>query len=89
MNFWLLTFIIGPLTCGIGYIVWIHKLSQRVGDEARARGIHTNFGAGTYWLWGVLGSFIAVGPFIYMHKLCKTLNLICTDENARLSQVQY
>lgn len=89
MSFWLLILIITPLTCGIASIVWNHKISQRIGDEARARGIHTNFGASTFWLWNVLGSMILVGPFIYMHKLCQTMNLICTDENVKYSQVQY
>jgi len=26
MNYWLLIFLVGPLTLGIGYIVWMHKL---------------------------------------------------------------
>lgn len=83
MHYCLLFFLIAPITCEIGAIVWFHKISQRIGDEARARGIATDFGAATYWLWNVLGSLIIVGPFIYLHQLCKTMNAICEDYNVR------
>jgi hypothetical protein len=87
MSYWLLIFLIAPLTCSIGAIVWFHKLSERIGEEARARGIYTNFGAGTYWLWNVLGSLIIVGPFIYLHQLCTTMNAICENQNAKNQQI--
>lgn len=83
MSYWLLLFIIGPITLGIGYIVWMHKLCARMGDELRRRGIHYQFDAGTYWLWHVLGSLIIVGPFIFLHKLCTAANLLAADYNRR------
>ncbi len=83
MHYCLLTFVVLPLTCGISSLIWFNNISTRIGDEARARGIQTNFGAGTFWLWNVLGSCIVVGPFIYMHKLCETMNAINADVNAR------
>lgn len=81
MNFWLLTFVLVPITCGIAYWVWMHNLANRVGDEARSRGIQTDFSAVSFWLWNVLGSFIVIGPFIYLHMLFTTMNSICTDYN--------
>lgn len=83
MSFYLLFFLVGPLTLEIATVVWMNNISQRIGDEARARGINTNFGSGTFWLWNVLGSLILVGPFIYLHKLCQTMNSICADENTK------
>lgn len=83
MHFVLLFFIVGPITCEIATLVWFHRISARIGDEARARGIGTDFGAGTFWLWNVLGSLILIGPFVYMAKLCKTMNLICLNYNQR------
>lgn len=83
MHYCLLFFLVAPITCEIAAIVWFHKISQRIGDEARARGIATNFGASTFWLWNVLGAFIIVGPFVYLHKLCKTMNAICEDYNTK------
>lgn len=83
MHFCLLFFLVGPITCGIGTLVWNHKISQRIGDEARARGIATNFGAGTFWLWNILGTLILVGPFVYLYKLCKTMNAVCENYNLR------
>ena len=47
----------------------------------RCRGINTEFGAGTFWLWNVLGSMICVGPFIFLHKLCQTMNAACENYN--------
>ena len=81
LHYCLVYFLLGPITCEIFSIVWLHSLSNRIGDEARARGIATDFGASTYWLWNVLGSLIIVGPFIYLHKLCKTMNALCENYN--------
>ena len=83
MHFCLLIFIIAPITLGIGGLVWYHKMSNRVGDEARRRGIDSNFSASTFWLWNVLGSLIVVGPFVYIHKLSKTMNAVCADYNVK------
>ena len=83
MHFCLVYFLLGPITCSIMMWIWYHSISERIGDEARARGINTDFGASTFWLWYVLGSLIIVGPFIYMHKLCQTMNMICDDYNRR------
>ncbi len=83
MNFWLLFFLIGPLTCGIGYIVWLHKISNRIGAECQRRGLNYKFSAGDFWLWDVLLSVIIIGPFVYLHKLCKATNLICENYNMR------
>ena len=81
MNFWLLFFIIGPITFGIGYIVWFHKMSARLGREMRRRGIATSFGAGTFWLWNVIGSIIVIGPFVYLYKLFHSMNKLVANYN--------
>lgn len=81
MHYCLLTFIVAPITLGIAGIVWCHRISNRIGNELTRRGIAYDFGASDFWLWNVLGSFIAVGPFIYLHKLCKAMNLLCADYN--------
>ena len=81
MHYCLLVFVFSWLTFGIAPIVWIHRLSNRIGNELSRRGIDYKFGAGTFWGWGVLGSFIVVGPFIYYHKLFKSMNLLCANYN--------
>lgn len=81
MHYCLLVFVVGIITLGIGYLVWNHNIANRIGNEARRRGIDTNFSSSTYWLWGILGSFIVVGPFIYIHKLITTSNQIAADYN--------
>ena len=83
MHFCLLAFVIAPITCGIAPIVWYHNVSERIGIELARRGISYHFGAADYWLWGVLGSFIFIGPFVYTHKLFKATNLMCEDYNLK------
>ena len=77
MHYCLMAFIIGPLTLGIGFIVWFHNLSSRMGNELARRGIAYSFGASDYWLWNVLGSLIIIGPLF-----------ICTSSQERLCFLQ-
>ena len=81
MHYCLLLFIVAPLTFGIAGIVWSHRISNRIGDELRRRGINYNFSATDFWLWNVLGSFIAIGPLVYLHKMFKAVNLMNAHYN--------
>ena len=83
MHFCLMSFILTPITLGIYTLVWYHQLSNRIGAELKRRGIDFDFGAKDFWLWNILGSLIFVGPFIYVHKLCKAMNLFSEDFNMR------
>ena len=83
MNFLLAFLLLTPVTCGIYGMIWYHTFSERIGLELQRRGIQYDFGAKTFWLWNVLGSFIFVGPYIYMHKMFEALNLLSADYNAR------
>ena len=64
------------LTLGVYSVAWTHMFCNRVGNELKRRGFNYKFSASTFWLWGVLGSFILVGPFIYQPKMYKAMNLI-------------
>lgn len=81
MHYLLLTFIVTPITGGIAALVWNHRLANRIGAELARRGIAYKVSAGTFWGWGILGSFIGVGPFIYSHKILKGMNLIAGHYN--------
>ena len=83
MHYCLLVFLVGPLTLGIGYIVWNHKLCNRIGAELQRRGIAYSFRARDYWLWNVLGALILVGPFVFLHKLFNAVNLMNADYNVK------
>ena len=72
---------LAPITLGIFPLVWIHNFCYRIGQELRRRRIDYSFGPRVFWLWGVLGSLIIVGPFIYVHKLMKAMNRINADFN--------
>lgn len=81
MHYCLLCFLVGPITFGIGYLVWFHKITGRIGNELTRRNIGFKFGSADFWLWNVLGAMIVVGPFIFIHKLCKASNLIAEHYN--------
>ena len=83
MHFCLLVFIFSWLTFGIAPIVWYHRISARIGKELTRRGIAYSFGAGSFWGWDILGALIVVGPFIYMHKLFRAMNLLSANYNAK------
>ncbi len=82
LNYLLVLFVLGPLTLGIFPLIWFHNLSNRIGEELKARNLGYEFGAGSFWGWGILGSLIVVGPFVYLHKLLKSMNLINENYNA-------
>ena len=74
MHYCLLFFLVGPITFGIAEIVWSHKISNRIGNELKRRGVDYHFSAADYWLWNILGTLIVVGPFVYLHKMFKAVN---------------
>lgn len=81
MHYCLMYFVFAPLTLGIAAAVWFHRLSARIGDELIRRRIYYRFGARDYWLWAILGSFIIVGPIVYLCKLYKAMNFLAEDYN--------
>lgn len=81
MHYCLLVFLVGWLTAGIGFPVWYHRISARIGGELKRRGVYYRFSAGTYWGWGFFGTLIVVGPFIYCHKLFKAMNMLSLHYN--------
>ena len=83
MHYCLVVFIFSWLTLGIVPIVWYHRTSARMGGELKYRQIDYSFDAADFWLWNVLGSLIVVGPFIYLYKRMKAMNLINADYNEK------
>lgn len=82
-HFCLMAFILAPITLTIYMFVWYHKLSARIGSELQRRGIDYHFSAADFWFWDILGSLILVGPFIYIHKLSKAMNLLAENYNQK------
>lgn len=84
MHYCLLYFLVSPVTCGIASFVWYHRVSNRIGCELARRGISYSFSATDYWLWGIIGSLLfGIGPFVYMYKLFKAVNLMNADYNVK------
>ena len=81
MNYWLLFFVVGPVTLGIGYLVWNHHFCGRVKRELQRRGLEVCLTPGSYWLWGVLGTLILIGPLVYLWKILRAVNLLAKGYN--------
>ena len=80
MNY-LWAYLLALVTYSIVVDIWHFHIAQRVGEALYVRKIEYDFGTKDFWLWFVLGSLILVGPFIYFHKLCTAMNLLCEDYN--------
>lgn len=61
--------------------IWHYHLADRIEDALSEHKINYSFGTGDFWGWLILGSLILVGPFVYLHKLCKAMNLLCEHYN--------
>lgn len=81
--FYLLACLIGIPTMGVFLIIWLAMLTGRIQTELRRRGLSETLKVCHFWLWGILGSFCLVGPFIYMYKMCKAMNQLSADYNAK------
>lgn len=78
---YLWAFLISLFTFNIVIDVWHYQTAKRVSEALDERQIDYEFGTGDFWLWFVLGSLIIVGPFVYFHKLCRAMNLLCAHYN--------
>lgn len=83
MHYALICFIFSWLTFGIAPLVWYHRICERTGEELIRRNINYEFDSLTFWGWYFLGSFILVGPFIFIHKWMKAMNLLNADYNEK------
>jgi hypothetical protein len=83
VHYCLVVFVFGPLTLGIYGLIWYHQVSNRIGNELERRGIGYNFSASDFWLWGILGTFIFIGPIVYKHKMLTAMNLLAEDYNIK------
>ena len=80
--------ILSAFTMSIVLLVWHYHVAERVEQALIDRKITYDFGTNDFWGWYLFGSLILVGPFIYYYKLCKAMNLICADYNAKLDEAQ-
>lgn len=81
MNF-LFAYVLSLFTFSVVVDVWHHGIASRIEDALSERDIDYDFGTGDFWGWFIFGSLILVGPYIYFHKLCTAMNLLCESYNA-------
>jgi hypothetical protein len=76
-----LAYIISIFTFSLVLTYWHYQMAGRVEEALSKRYIPYNFSTSDFWIWYFLGSLIYIGPFIYFHKLCTAMNLLCEDYN--------
>ena len=76
-----LAYFLSMITFSIVMIIWHYQIASRIEEALSERGIPYDFGTKTFWGWYFFGTLILVGPFIYFHKLCTAMNLLCEDYN--------
>ncbi len=79
----LAAYILSLFTFSIVLTFWHYHIAVRIEEALERRKIDYNFSTGDFWSWYFFGSFILVGPFIYFHKLCKAMNLLCQSYNEK------
>ena len=82
MNYFL-AYILSLFTFSIVLYIWHYQMAERVEEALSERDIDYDFGTEHFWYWFVFGSLILVGPFIYFHKLCRAMNLLCKNYNEK------
>ena len=83
MNF-IFAYILSFFTLSIVMTVWHYMIACRVEEALAERGIEYDFGTSDFWGWGIIGGLFIVGTFVYYHKLCCAMNLLCEDYNKKL-----
>ncbi len=79
---YLFAYVLSLFTFAIVLHIWHYQMAERVEEALAKRDIAYDFGKEHFWLWYLLGSLFIVGPFIYFHKLCTAMNLLCEHYNA-------
>ncbi|MBQ8911801.1 MAG: DUF4234 domain-containing protein [Clostridia bacterium] len=80
MNY-LFAFIVAYFTFSVVILIWHYQIAERVNEALTERNIDYEFDTGAFWGWYFFGSLILIGPFIYFHKLCTAMNLLCAHYN--------
>ncbi len=70
-------------TGSIALLIWLYHITERIEEALEKRKIDYDFSTDDFWGWHIAASFILIGPFVFFHKLCKAMNLLCADYNER------
>ena len=82
MNY-LFAYLFAMCSFSIVLVIWHYQIANRVNEALERRNIDYSFEMSDFWGWYLFGSFILVGPFVYFHKLCKAMNLLCESYNEK------
>lgn len=79
---YIVVLLLSLVTCGIYTFFWYYKLGERLSKNDSRYGLQIKETGSTYLLWMILGSFIAVGPFVGIYLLIQNINQYIDAYNA-------
>lgn len=82
MNY-LFAYILSMFSFSIVILAWHYQIASRIEEALKRRKINYDFSTSDFWSWYFFGSFILIGPFVYFHKLCTAMNLLCQSYNEK------
>ena len=80
---YLTAYIFSLFTFSIVIDIWHYHIAGRVEEALERRNIYYDFDRSDFWKWFLFGSLILIGPFVYFHKLCTAMNLLCESYNEK------
>ena len=80
---YLVAYILAFVTLSGALFGWHYQIAGRIEEALTRRNVDYDFSKGDFWGWYFFGSFILIGPFIYFHKLCTAMNLLCQSYNEK------
>lgn len=78
---YVLVSILSIFTLGIPNLIWYYSLGARLENELKRRNLEICICKSDFWIWYFLGSIIIIGPYIYIYKIIKSINLIVDHYN--------
>jgi len=82
-------YILSMLTSNIAMAVWHHQIAARMEEALEKRDIKYEFSTNDFWVKYIFGGLVLFAPFIsflYFHKFCKAMNLLCEDYNQEIDK---
>ncbi len=79
----LMLILLSAVTCGIYGIVWYYGVAERMHANASRYNVDITETGSTIILWMLLGSFIAVGPYVAMYILINNTNKLAEAYNSQ------
>lgn len=78
---YIVVLLLSIITCGIYKYIWLYKVGNKLVKNGPRYGVSFSEDGSTILLWYILGSFIAIGPFMAVYFLTNNFNTLAIRFN--------